>query len=185
MAWDAETAPFLFVSLASFRPAPEEPGESHWAVLREGQSAALDLPMVGQAITLDIGDATDIHPRNKQDVGARLALAARHLAYGEDLVYSGPLYRNHQMENGRVIIAFDHVGSGLVMRGSTLGGFSIAGADGHFVWADASIEGQAVVVSHAGVTDPAAVRYAWADNPASANLFNAEGLPAAPFRTSQ
>lgn len=183
-AWGNDTAPFLFVSLAAFRPAPTEPGESTWAVLRESQSAALALPDVGQAITIDIGEADDIHPRNKQDVGLRLALTARHLAYGEDLVYSGPLYRDHRVENDRVMITFDHVGSGLVERGSQLGGFAIAGSDGRFVWADARIDGNTVVVSSASVKNPVAVRYAWADNPDRANLYNKEGLPAAPFRTS-
>ena len=148
------------------------------------QSAALALPNVGQAITIDIGEADDIHPRNKQDVGLRLALAARHLAYGEDLVYSGPLYRDHVVEGDRVILSFDHTGSGLVARGSSQpGGFAIAGADGRFVWADARIDGNTVVVSSTSVTNPVAVRYAWADNPDRANLYNVEGLPAAPFRT--
>ena len=182
-AWGNDTAPFLFVSLAGFRAAPLEPGDSNWALLRESQSAALTLPNVGQAITIDIGEADDIHPRNKQDVGLRLALAARHLAYGEDLVYSGPLYRDHVVEGDRVILSFDHTGSGLVARGSQLGGFAIAGADGRFVWADARIDGNTVVVSSTSVTNPVAVRYAWADNPDRANLYNGEGLPAAPFRT--
>ena len=183
-AWGNDTAPFLFVSLAGFRAAPLEPGDSNWALLRESQSAALTLPNVGQAITIDIGEADDIHPRNKQDVGLRLALAARHLAYGEDLVYSGPLYRNHVVEGDRVILSFDHTGSGLAARGSSQpGGFSIAGADGRFVWADARIDGNTVVVSSTSVTNPVAVRYAWADNPDRANLYNVEGLPAAPFRT--
>ncbi len=183
-AWGNDTAPFLFVSLAGFRAAPLEPGNSNWALLRESQSAALTLPNVGQAITIDIGEADDIHPRNKQDVGLRLALAARRLAYGEDLVYSGPLYRDHVVEGARVILSFDHTGSGLVARGSSQpGGFAIAGVDGRFVWADARIEGNTVVVSSDSVKNPVAVRYAWADNPDRANLYNQEGLPAAPFRT--
>ena len=183
-AWGIAEAPFLFVQLASYHPALPEPGESDWAVLRESQSAALALPEVGQAITIDIGNAEDIHPRNKQDVGLRLALAARRIAYGQYLVYSGPHYRDHRVENDRVIVAFDHVGSGLVARGSQLGGFAIAGFDGRFVWADARIVGNTVVVSSASVKNPVAVRYAWADNPDRANLYNEEGLPAAPFRTS-
>ncbi len=184
-AWGNDSAPFLFVSLASFRAAPTEPGESHWAVMRESQAAALSLPNVGQAITTDIGEADDIHPRNKQDVGLRLALAARHIAYSEDLVYSGPIFREHRVEDSRVILSFDHVGSGLVARGTSLGGFAIAGADGKFVWADASIVDDAVIVSSASVARPVAVRYAWADNPDRANLYNEEGLPAAPFRTDR
>ncbi len=183
-AWDNESAPFLFVSLANFLAASDDPGaHSNWAVLRESQAAALSLHNVGQAITIDVGDAEDIHPRNKQDVGRRLALAARHLAYGEDLVYSGPVYRSHRVDGGRMVITFDHVGSGLVARGDQLKGFAIGGADGRFVWADARIDGSTVVVSSPSVRSPTAVRYAWADNPENANLYNKEGLPAAPFRT--
>ncbi len=185
-AWGNDTAPFLFVSLAGFRAAPLEPGDSNWALLRESQSAALALPNVGQAITIDIGEADDIHPRNKQDVGLRLALAARRLSYGEDLAYSGPLYRDHVVEGDRAILSFDHAESGLVARGSSQpGGFSIAGTDGQFVWADARIVDDTVVVSSDSVANPVAVRYAWADNPDRANLYNEEGLPAAPFRTDR
>ena len=138
-----------------------------------------------RAITLDIGEANDIHPRNKQDVGKRLALAARRLAYGEDLVYSGPTYRDHAVGDGRIVITFDHVGGGLVAHGDVLGGFAIADSEDEFVWADARIEDNTVIVSHPNIPEPAAVRYAWADNPDRANLFNAEGLPAASFRTDQ
>lgn len=178
-------APFLFVSLASFRAAPEEPGESNWAILRESQSAALELPNVGQAITLDIGEADDIHPRNKQDVGRRLALAARSIQYEEGLVYSGPIYRDHAVDGSRIVITFDHVGSGLAVSGSELSGFAVAGEDGMFVWANARIEDNTVIVSHPSIQTPTHVRYAWADNPDNANLINAEGLPAASFRTGR
>lgn len=181
--WQHEDAPFLFVSLASFLPAQEKPGESDWAILRESQSAALSLPNVGQAITLDIGEADDIHPRNKQDVGYRLALWARSLTYGNQVVPSGPLYRDHTVENGRFVISFDHVGGGLSTSGGPLGGFAIAGSDGVFVWAEAHIQGDTVIVSHPNIPSPVSVRYAWADNPATANLINTEGLPAASFRT--
>ena len=184
-AWSNEAAPFLFVSLANFREALPEPAESHWATLRESQSEALALPGVGQAIIIDIGEADDIHPRNKQDVGLRLALAARHLAYGEELVYSGPIYREHAIVGNEIHVSFDHVGAGLVADGAAVGGFAIAGSEGQFVWADARIEGSAVIVSHDGLRDPTAVRYAWADNPDRANLYNADGLPAAPFRTDR
>lgn len=183
--WGQEDAPFLFVSLANFRLAEPEPGESDWAILRESQSSALSLANTGQAITLDIGDALDIHPRNKQDVGARLALAARHIAYGEDLVYSGPVYREHSVDGSEITLYFDHVGSGLTTRGEEPGGFAIAAEDGPFVWADARLEDNAVVVSSSAVGNPVAVRYAWADNPDRANLYNSEGLPAAPFRTGR
>ena len=182
--WQNESAPFLFVSLANFRASQGEPGESDWALLRESQSAAVALHNVGQAITIDIGEANDIHPRNKQDVGWRLALAARHFAYGETLTYSGPTYASHAIEGNEVHIAFDHIGDGLMIKGGgRLGGFAIAGADGRFVWADARVYGDKVIVSSPAVAEPAAVRYAWADNPDKANLFNRNGLPAAPFRT--
>ncbi len=183
--WNHDDAPFLFVSLANFRAAEPEPGDSHWAILRESQASALSLDNVGQAITIDIGDALDIHPRNKQDVGSRLALAARHIAYGEELVYSGPVYRAHRIDGNEVTLYFDHVGSGLTTRGGEPGGFAVAGADGPFVWADARLEGNSVVVSSEAIADPVAVRYAWADNPDRANLYNSEGLPAAPFRTDR
>ncbi|MDE2731562.1 MAG: 9-O-acetylesterase [Bacteroidota bacterium] len=180
-----EQAPFLFVSLASFRAAPDEPGDSNWAILRESQAAALELDKVGQAITLDIGEADDIHPRNKQDVGLRLALAARHLQYGEDLVYSGPTYRDHAVDGNRIVITFNHVGSGLASRTPALGGFAVAGSDGVYVWAEARIEDNAVIVSHPSIETPTDVRYAWADNPDTASLINQEGLPAAPFQTGR
>ena len=185
-AFGAPEAPFLFVSLANFRAAEPEPGESNWAILRESQSAAVTgLDGVAQAITIDIGEADDIHPRNKQDVGSRLALAARNLAYDEDLVHSGPVYREHTVSGARVIIHFDHVGSGLVARGSELGGFAVAGLDGPFVWADARIDKNTVIVSSPVVSKPVDVRYAWADNPSNASLYNKEGLPAVPFRTNR
>ena len=180
--WNRDTAPFLFVSLASFQPAHDVPTESDWAILRESQAAALSLPNVGQAITLDIGDADDIHPRNKQDVGYRLSLWARHLVYQEDLVYSGPHYFDHVIEMGEFHIRFDHVGDGLIAGGDSLQGFAIAGEDGQFIWAHARIQDETVIVSHPDIPNPTAVRYAWADNPSSANLMNTEGLPAAPFR---
>jgi sialate O-acetylesterase len=195
--WAVGDFPFLYVQLASYMAPSALPEESDWAVLRESQSAVLSLPNTGQAVIIDIGEARDIHPRNKQDVGYRLSLAARHVAYGEDLVWSGPAYREHSVQGSSVIIAFDHVGSGLQAvarptdapraeggaRAGVLTGFSIAGEDGRFVRADARIQGERVIVSSPSVPRPVAVRYAWADNPVSANLFNAEGLPASPFRT--
>jgi sialate O-acetylesterase len=189
--WGAEELPFLFVQLASFLPPPTEPTESNWALLRESQTAALALPGTAQVVLVDAGDADDVHPRNKQIVGERLALAARKTAYGEEIVFSGPAYRGHQVEDGRVVIEFDHVGGGLVARDAARGnltGFAIAGADRRFVWAEARLEeAQAdsvrVVVSSTLVPSPVAVRYGWADNPEGANLYNREGLPASPFRT--
>ncbi|PWB70575.1 MAG: 9-O-acetylesterase [Holophagae bacterium] len=185
--WGRGDLPFLWVQLANFRAPISEPGDSDWAMLRESQSAALALPRTGQAVAIDIGDAADIHPRNKQEVGRRLALAARKVAYGEELVYSGPTYRSHEVKDGRVFVTFDHVGGGLAARGRSdgkLAEFAIAGADGRFVRAEAKVEGDRVVVWSEQVAEPVAVRYAWADNPEGANLVNAEGLPASPFRST-
>ena len=179
--------PFLWVQLANFMAADAEPAErSAWATLRESQGAALRLPNTAQVVAIDLGEAGDIHPRNKQDVGARLALAARKVAYGHDVVHSGPVYRRHEVRDGRVVIEFDHVGGGLAVGrrgGGSLRGFAVAGADRRFVWADARIEGDRVVVRSDRVAEPVAVRYAWGDNPDAASLYNAAGLPAAPFRT--
>jgi sialate O-acetylesterase len=184
--WQRGDLPFFWAQLANFMAVEEDPNaESNWAVLREAQSAALTLPNTGQAILIDIGDADDIHPRNKHDVGRRLALAARKIAYGEDVVYSGPTFRECEFRDGRATISFDHVGSGLVARGGELRGFAVAGPDGHFVWANAGIDGDRVVVWSDAVSNPVAVRYAWASNPDAANLYNKDGLPADPFRTDR
>jgi sialate O-acetylesterase len=186
-AWGQPELPFLWVQLANFMAADDEPpAASTWAVLREAQSATLSLPPTAQAVIVDLGEADDIHPRNKQDVGQRLARAARAVAYGEDdLVYAGPTYRSHTVQDGRVILTFDHVGGGLEVHGDTLGGFAVAGADGRFVWADARVEADRVVVWSDAVPEPVAVRYAWGNNPDRATLYNAEGLPADPFRTDR
>jgi len=189
--WGVGDFPFLWVQLANFRAPDAQPAESSWAILRESQSAALSVANTAQAVIIDIGEADDIHPRNKQDVGLRLSLAARHLAYGEDIVYSGPTYRSHRVSGGVITVEFDHIGQGLAGNsgegtpgpGIPLGGFAVAGMDGEFHWADAHIEGSTVVVSSPRVPSPVAVRYAWGDNPDRANLFNADGLPASPFRT--
>ncbi len=184
--WGDESLPFLYAQLAAFLPPPDEPGESGWAVLRESQSAALALPATAQAVLIDAGDADDVHPRDKRIVGERLALAARKVAYGEDVVFSGPVYRGHEIRGGRVLLDFDHAGGGLVARDAppgSLSGFAVAGADRKFVWAEATIEDGRVAVWSELVPGPVAVRYGWADNPAGANLYNREGLPASPFRT--
>jgi len=186
LRWGRGDLPFLWVQLANFMAASDRPVESHWATLRESQSSALALPRTAQAVIIDIGEADDIHPRNKQEVGRRLALAARKVAYGEEITYSGPLYRSHQTRGNRMVIEFDHIGGGLIAKGREdrrLDEFTIAGANRRFVWADATIEDGQVVVWSDEVKSPVAVRYAWADNPARANLFNLEGLPASPFRT--
>jgi len=181
--WGQGDFPFLFVQLANFMDTKEAPGDSAWAELREAQTMTLDLPNTGMAVIIDIGDAKDIHPKNKQDVGKRLALWALANTYDKDVVYSGPLYRSMEKDGGRIVLHFDHCGGGLVARGGEpLKGFAIAGEDRKFVWADARIEGDTVVVDSSEVANPMAVRYAWADNPVC-NLFNKAGLPASPFRT--
>jgi sialate O-acetylesterase len=182
-SWGEGDFPFLFVQLANFTDPPKEPGESDWAELREAQSMGLSLPKTGMAVIIDVGEAADIHPRNKQDVGMRLALAARKVAYGEDLVYSGPTYQSMSVENGKIRLKFKNVGGGMIAKGGeTLKGFAIAGNDKKFVWADAKIDGDSVLVWSDQVPAPASVRYAWANNPVC-NLYNQEGLPASPFRT--
>jgi sialate O-acetylesterase len=175
--------PFLFVQLANFMKVEEQPAESNWAELREAQAMTLSLPKTGMAVIIDVGDANDIHPRNKQDVGKRLAMAAYKVAYNENTVYSGPTYKSMKTEGNKIILTFDNVGGGLVAKGGELKEFAIAGSDKKFVWADARVEGNTVVVSSKEVANPVAVRYAWANNPDKANLYNKEGLPASPFRT--
>ncbi|HKH93370.1 MAG TPA: sialate O-acetylesterase [Gemmatimonadaceae bacterium] len=184
--WHAGEFPFLWVQLANFMaPDSQPPAQSAWAILRDAQSAALALPKTGQAVITDIGDAQDIHPRNKRDVGARLALAARQVAYGQPVEHVGPTHRAHVVRGNEMVLRFDHVGGGLVSRanGGAVGGFAIAGSDQRFVWADARIEGNTVIVSSPQVAAPVAVRYAWGNNPTRASLYSREGLPAVPFRT--
>ena len=181
--WGQGDFPFLFVQLANFMAVNPEPAESAWAELREAQLMTLSLAKTGMAVIIDIGEANDIHPKNKQDVGKRLALWALGGSYGEKLVYCGPIYKSMRVAGDKIMLHFDHVGGGLVaVGGEPLKGFAVAGADRKFVWADATIDGDTVVVSCDKVTKPAAVRYAWADNPVC-NLYNKEGLPASPFRT--
>ena len=181
--WGQGDFPFVFVQLANFMAVNPEPAESAWAELREAQSMTLALPNTGMAVIIDIGQAKDIHPKNKQDVGRRLALWPLAKTYAKQLVYSGPLYKSMNVEGNKVVLHFDDVGGGLIARGGgPFKGFAIAGADRKFVWADAKIDGNTVVVSSDGVAEPVAVRYAWADNPVC-NLYNKEGLPASPFRT--
>jgi len=182
-AWGQDDFAFLWVQLANYMASAQDPGESTWAELREAQSMALSLPNTGEAVAIDVGEANDIHPTNKQDVGLRLSLAARAVSYGQRIVHSGPVYRSMTIEDDHVKVHFDHVGGGLVARGGgPLKGFAVAGRDRRFVWAEAQVVRDAVVVSSPSVARPAAVRYGWADNPVC-NLHNAEGLPACPFRT--
>ena len=180
--WGIGAFPFLFVQLANYGRVPEE---STWPELREAQAMALGLSNTGMAVSIDIGNPTDIHPRNKQDVGLRLALAARAIAYGEgDLEYSGPMFRQATRDSSGLRLWFDHVGGGLEARGDQLEGFQIAGRDGKFVAAQASIVGNTVLVSSEAVKHPVRVRYAWAAD-AQGNLFNDAGLPASPFQTAE
>ncbi|MBP1668318.1 MAG: sialate O-acetylesterase [Bacteroidetes bacterium] len=183
--WNNPGLTFLIVQLANFMQPQESPGNSEWAELREAQQMALSLPLTGMAVAIDIGDAEDIHPINKQDAGYRLSVAARKIAYNENIVGSGPVYKTFKIDGGKIAIEFDHTGSGLVARDKYgyLKGFSIAGSDRQFKWARASVVGNSVVVFSPEIANPVAVRYAWADNPDDANLYNKEGLPAAPFRT--
>ena len=180
--WGMGYFPFLFVQLANYMDIPEVPQEDDWAELREAQTMALRLPNTGMAVTIDIGEMFDIHPKNKQDVGHRLALAAKNIAYNQNIVYSGPLYKSMEINGNDIEIAFDHVGKGLQMKGEKLTGFQIAGKDKKFYWAKAQIVGGEVFVSSDKVKAPVAVRYGWAINP-ECNLYNKNGLPASPFRT--
>jgi sialate O-acetylesterase len=176
--------PFLFVQLAGFQPNKAQPADYQWAELREAQSMALSLPYTGMATAVDVGDERDIHPRNKQDVAHRLALAAAKVAYGENIVTSGPVYRSMQIDGNQIKIEFSDLGSGLLIKDKYgyARGFEIAGADGKFVWAKARLDGDYVLVSSEVVPQPAAVRYDWSNTP-DGNIFNREGLPALPFRT--
>jgi len=181
--WGEGQFPFLFVQLANYMATQPEPGESAWAELREAQLMTLSLPNTGMATIIDIGEANDIHPRNKQDVGKRLALWALAKTYGQDVVYSGPLYQSMAIEGNKIVLRFEDVDGGLIAQGGgPLQGFAIAGEDHKFVWANAEINGQTVVVSSEAVAQPVAVRYGWANNPVC-NLYNRAGLPASPFRT--
>ncbi|WP_337102665.1 sialate O-acetylesterase [Paenibacillus sp. YIM B09110] len=183
--WGLGAFPFLYVQLPNFAEPSDRPVESQWAVLREAQRKTLALPMTGMAVTIDIGEWNDIHPVNKMDVGYRLALAARKVAYGdEEAATSGPMYQFAEKKGDRIVLHFSDAGGGLVARdGGKLNHFAIAGANQRFVWANARIEEDHVVVWHNQVPDPARVRYAWADNPVGANLYSREGLPASPFAT--
>lgn len=189
--WGQGEFPFLAVQLApwdrnrqrTLEQITATPGESDWAELRESQLLTTKvLRKVGMAVITDLGTKDDIHPPKKEPVGARLALAARAIAYGERLVYSGPRYRSMRVSRGRAILDFDSVGGGLVAQDGPLRGFQICGSDREWHWATAQIQGARVVVANPSVPQPIAVRYGWSDYPV-VNLFNREGLPASPFRT--
>jgi sialate O-acetylesterase len=183
--WQRPTMPFLYVQLANFMATKPQPSESNWAELREAQRQTLQVPNTGMAVAIDVGEWNDIHPLDKETVGKRLAIVARKVTYGEkNLVASGPHYESMQVQGNKMVLRFTSVGSGLVAKGGPLAQFAIAGADKKFVWAQARIEGNTVVVWSDQVPAPVAVRYAWADNPEGANLYNKEGLPASPFQAT-
>jgi len=181
--WANDKMPFLWVQLPNFKTPQSEPVETDgWVIVQEQMLKTLAVPDTGMAITIDVGEANDIHPKNKQDVGKRLALWALGTPYQKEIVYSGPIYESMEKKNGAIVITFEHVGRGLSAKGDKVEGFVIAGGDQKFVWAEAKIEGDKVIVSSETVDDPQAVRYAWAPNPEQ-NLVNSAGLPASPFRT--
>jgi sialate O-acetylesterase len=183
--WQQGNIPFLWLQLPNFMDASYIPSESQWAELREAQLKSLSVANTAMAVAIDLGEWNDIHPDNKKDVGERLALAARKVAYGEELVYSGPLFTSATIEGNKISISFTHTGSGLMANdGEELRSFAIAGADKKFVWAKATIDGDKVIVWSDEISSPLFVRYAWADNP-DVNFYNKEGLPASPFRTDQ
>jgi sialate O-acetylesterase len=186
--WNQGDFPFLFVQLANYMKAPEIPGESAWAELREAQTMTLSLPNTGMAVAIDIGEANDIHPRNKQDVGLRLSLNALKIAYGKDIVHSGPVFKSVEIKDNKAVVTFDHVGSGLMVkdRYGYVKGFTLAGTDGKHHWAKAQIiSNNQIEIWADAVLNPVAIRYGWADNPDDVNLYNKEGLPAIPFRSRE
>lgn len=201
ITWDQGDFPFYFVQLANWKKPNDNPaGGDGWAKLREAQFKTIrQVPKTGMAVITDIGEAGNIHPKNKFDVGYRLALWALANDYGKkDLVYSGPLYKSLKVEGGKARLSFDHVGGGLLAAKKSspqtidppkpvdkLEGFAIAGADKKWVWATAVVDGKDIVVSSPEVKEPVAVRYGFSMNPIKANLYNKEGLPASPFRTDQ
>lgn len=195
--WNQGDVPFYFAQLPNFdKPNPNPAGGDGWVHLRMAQLKSLQITNTGMAVTIDVGESGDVHPRNKRDVGERLARWALHNEYGrKDVAVSGPLYKSMAVEDGRIRIAFDYVDGGLMVgkkegtapvaadEGGKLRQFAIAGEDGQWVWADAVIDGETVVVSSPQVAKPKAVRYAYSWNPAGCNLYNKAGLPASPFRT--
>ena len=181
-AFDDAGLAFLFVQLANYGQRAPEPEESDWAELREAQQMALELPLTGMATAIDVGEADDIHPRDKRTVGERLALVARALAYGEALEHSGPVLKGVERRGNELVVRFDHAAGLRTSDGAAPRGFAIADENGAFHWADARIEGDAVVLSSSAVAEPVHARHAWAMNP-DVNLRNGAGLPALPFRT--
>jgi len=183
--WGQGDFPFFFVQLANFMQPKDQPGESAWAELREAQTMTLSLPNTGMATIIDIGEANDIHPRNKLDVGNRLALNALKVAYGKNVVASGPTFKGMKIEGEKIILSFDNLGTGFHLKNNYgyVNGFTVAGVDKLFHWAKAEISEDKIILICNEVKNPVAVRYGWANNPDDLNLYNLEGLPAVPFRT--
>lgn len=182
--WQQGDFPFYFVQLANFMSVDAAPTDAPWPELREAQNVALELPQTGVALAIDIGDAGDIHPRNKQEVGRRLALNALAEIHGRDVVYQGPMFRRMEVAGSVARLYFWDGGADLIVNGEELTGFAIADERRKFVWAEARLVDGHVEVWSPEIAEPAAVRYAWSNNPV-ANLYNAAGLPASPFRTDQ
>jgi sialate O-acetylesterase len=182
--WGQGDFPFLFVQLSSFGTIVQQPSQSNWAELREAQTMTLALPNTAMAVTLDIGEPGNIHPQKKKEVGERLAAGALKIVYGQSkLVSSGPSLKGFKMEGNQIVLQLKDIGNGLLAKGGKLKQFCIAGADKKFVWAAAVIRGNEIIVSSKLIQKPVAVRYAWADSPVGANLYNKEGFPAGSFRT--
>lgn len=182
--WNMPDMPFLLVQLPNFMKKYDVPTDSGWARIREAQLQTFKtIPNTSLAVTYDVGEWNDIHPLNKKTVAERLFLCARRLVFGEKITSSGPVYKDMEIDGNRIILTFTETGRGLIAKGGPLRHFAIAGEDRKFVWADAVIKGNKVIVSSKEVESPVAVRYAWSDNPEDANLCNKEGLLASPFRT--
>jgi len=180
--WHREDMAFYFVQLANHMAVSPDPVESNWAALREAQACALQLPHTGMAVAIDVGETDDIHPKNKQDVGLRLAFNALHQTYGKkDVLPCGPMFRKAVLKDKTIHLHFDHAQDGLVCRGKKLEGFAVAGTDRVFNWCDGQIEGDKVILNFNHHAKPQYVRYAWANNPVC-NLYRRAGLPAAPFQ---
>jgi sialate O-acetylesterase len=184
--WREGDIPFLFVQLPGFGDYNYLPSESEWATFREAQAKSLSVTNTAMAVAIDVGEWNDIHPDKKKPVGERLALAAEKIAYGENILYSGPTYQSSTIEDNKIIISFTNTGSGLKTNDDEAPAeFAIAGDDKKFFWADAVIDGDKIIVSSEDVPSPKYVRYAWADSPMNPNLINKDGLPAVPFRTDE
>ena len=186
--WGEGNFPFYFVQLASFNSDNGNSNSgSDWAELREAQTKTLTLPSTGMAVTIDIGQSNDIHPKNKQDVGRRLAAIALNNVYDQKMEYSGPVYQSMETSGNKIVLDFTHKGSGLMAKDKNglVRGFEIAGQDGHFYHAHADIRDNKIMVWADEVSKPLSVHYAWADDAGDANLYNLEGFPAVPFRTDQ